>query len=323
MNAITKSIADGYVQQMDSYKVEDPELKQEVEEWKAAVYDLAEECGNPSKFTESMMQGPLFSQMTDLSYRITMAEYEASHEGQSIELTDPDGELAPLPTVKRIVDQYRFGYDAVKETKYRVKTVKAYEDIFAVADRTDDIIEAQIILEKEGLLRKMTATAGIEVGETVLEAMDPLYDVMRATTEEHVKAYEDFLCPEEVTYKGELIAEKAAQRVNKGYVFIWLGTIWGLLTMEYQIGKQKLRSWKNDIDAKGGFQLMVTRRQKMRQLYRVMEEVLGISWEELMANEFIKNWMLSPAGVDQFWRCNTPCYRRTSWPLRRLSRKRL
>lgn len=303
MNAITKSIADGYVQQMDSYKVEDPELKQEVEEWKAAVYDLAEECGNPSKFTESMMQGPLFSQMTDLSYRITMAEYEASHEGQSIELPDPDGELAPLPTVKEFVDQYRFGYDAVKETKYRVKTVKAYEDIFAVADRTDDIIEAQIILEKEGLLRKMTATAGIEVGETVLEAMDPLYDVMRATTEEHVKAYEDFLCPEEVTYKGELIAEKAAQRVNKGYVFIWLGTIWGLLTMEYQIGKQKLRSWKNDIDAKGGFQLMVTRRQKMRQLYRVMEEVLGISWEELMANEFIKNWMLSPAGVDQFWRC--------------------
>lgn len=306
MDQIIKSIADGYTQQMDSYTGEDPELIREIEEWKADVYRLAEKHTDPNDFSQTMVQGPLFSRMTDLMYRISMADYMKNQEtdaGEGGENSRQSDSPAPLPTIREFVDQYRPGYDEIRKARYRVRTIKAYEDVFAVADRTDSLLEGQLILEREGLLRKMTAINGREVGESLLEAMDPLFDATIATTEELVKAYRDFLCPEEVVYRGELIAYNAARRVAMGQAYIWLGTMWSLLTMEYQIGKEKLRHWHNDIDAKNGYQLMVTRRGRMRQLYKAMEQVLGMTWDEMMDREFIKNQMLGPAGLDDFWRC--------------------
>ena len=312
MDKNVKIIADGYINQMDDYKVKDPELKKEVEEWKAAIHKVAEDCKDPQVFSTSLLEGPLFTQMTDLIYRITMKNYEDTQgttDGEEIqEMYDnasaaQDDVAPPLPTIREYLDQYRFGYDVIKETKYRKKTIKAYEDLFAVADRTEDLMEGQIIIEKEGLVRKMTAVNGREVAETILEAMDPLFDAERATIEETADHFADFLTPEEVVYKSSALKIDTIRKINRSQIFVWLGATWALLTLEYQKGKRAVHAWPSDKIAREGFDAMYSRRIKMRQLHKTMVEIMGITWKDLMADEFIRNNMLGPVALDIMARC--------------------
>lgn len=312
MDKNVKIIADGYINQMDDYKVKDPELKKEVEEWKAAIRKVAEECKDPQVFSTSLLEGPLFAQMTDLIYRITMKDYENTQGTADAEEVQEmydnasaaqDDVAPPLPTIKEYVDQYRYGYDVIKATKYRKKTIKAYEDLFAVADRTDDLMEGQIIIEKEGLLRKMTAINGREVAETLLEAMDPLFDAVRAMTQELAIQYEDFLTPEEITYKSSALKIETIRKINRSQIFVWLGAAWALLTIEYQKGKRAVHAWPDDKIAREGFDVMYSRRKRMQQLHKAMVEIMGITWDDLMADEFIKNNMLGPTALDIMARC--------------------
>jgi hypothetical protein len=297
---------------MDEYKTTDPELKKEVSEWKAAVYKFAEECENIQVFSTSMLEGPLFTQMSDLIYKITMENYDETQGAANAEevqkmydsasLTQDDAP-PPLPTIREYLEQYRYGYDVIKETKYRKKTIKAYDDLFAVADRTDDLMEGQIIIEKEGLVRKMTAVNGREVAETLLEAMDPLFEAVRGMTEETAEQYADFLTPEEITYRSSVLKIETIKKVNRSQIFVWLGAAWALLTLEYQKGKRAVHAWPDDKTARIGFNLMNNRRKRMRQLHKTMVEVMGITWDDLMANEFIKNNMLGPVSLDIMARC--------------------
>lgn len=312
MDKNVKLIVDGYISQMDEYKTTDEELKKEVAEWKAAVYKFAEECENIQVFSTSILEGPLFTQMSDLIYKITMKNYDETQGAANAEevqkMYDSASEAQddlppPLPTIREYLEQYRFGYDAIKETKYRSKTIKAYDDLFAVADRTDDLMEGQIIIEKEGLVRKMTAVNGREVAETLIEAMDPLFEAVRAITEETAEQFADFLTPEEITYRSSVLKIETIKKVNRSQIFVWLGAVWGLLTLEYQKGKRAVHTWPDDKTARIGFNLMYSRRKRMRQLHTTMVEIMGITWDDLMANEFIKNNMLGPASLDIMARC--------------------
>lgn len=312
MDTIVKVIVDGYIKQMDDYKVNDPELKIEVDEWKDAIYKLAEECKDPQVFSTSLIEGPLFTQMTDLIYKITMKDYaetQGAADAEEIQEMYDSGSSAqddaapPLPTIKEYLDQYRFGYDVIKETKYRKKTIEAYENLFAVADRTEDLMEGQIIIEKEGLLRKMTAVNGREVAETLLEAMDPLFDAVKAMAEETAEHFADFLTPEEVTYKSSALKIETIKKINRSQIFVWLGAAWALLTLEYQKGKKMVHAWPDEKKAREGFDVMYSRRKRMRQLHETMVEIMGITWDDLMADEFIKNNMLGPVALDIMARC--------------------
>lgn len=312
MDNIVKVIVDGYIKQMDDYKVNNPELKKEVEDWKTAIYKFAGECKDPQVFSTSLLEGPLFTQMTDLIYKITMKEYEetqgAGADEEIQEMYDSasaaqDGVAPPLPTIREYLDQYRYGYDVIKETKYRKNTIKSYEDLFAVADRTEDIMEGQIIIEKEGLVRKMTAVNGREVAETLIEAMDPLFDAVRAMAAETAEQFADFLTPEEVTYKSSALRIETIKKINRSQVFIWLGASWALLTLEYQKGKRTVHAWPDDKLAREGFDVMYSRRKRMRQIHKTMVEIMGITWDDLMADEFIKNNMLGPVALDIMARC--------------------
>ena len=312
MDKNIKPIVDGYIKQMDEYKTKDPDLKREVEEWKAAIYKFAEECENIQVFSTSILEGPLFTQMTDLIYRITMKNYDETQgvaDAEEVQkmydnASAAQDDVAPaLPTIKEYLDQYRPGYDVIKATKYRTKTIKAYEDLFAVADRTEDLMEGQIIIEKEGLLREMTAVNGREVAETLIEAMDPLFDAVWAMTGETAAQYADFLTPEEITYRSSILKIETINKVNRSQIFVWLGAVWALLTLEYQQGKSLVHAWPDDKMARKGFDLMYSRRIRMQQLHKAMVEVMGITWDELMANEFLKNNMLAPAALDIMARC--------------------
>ena len=48
---------------------------------------------------------------------------------------------------------------------------------------------------------------------------------------------------------------------------------------------------------------MCSRRKMMRQLHKTMVEIMGITWDDLMANEFLKNNMLGPVALDIMARC--------------------
>jgi hypothetical protein len=61
--------------------------------------------------------------------------------------TPPEGWT--LPTVKEFLDSYRYVYESSVKPYNRPMTEAAYMRLFAVADRTDDLLEAQIIIEKE------------------------------------------------------------------------------------------------------------------------------------------------------------------------------
>ena len=72
------------------------------------------------------------------------------------EYADEQGYNAPegwkIPTVGEFLYQYRHVYETSVKPYNRPLTEAAYQRLFDVENRTDDLLEAQMIIEKEGLL---------------------------------------------------------------------------------------------------------------------------------------------------------------------------
>ena len=72
--------------------------------------------------------------------------------------------------------------------------------------------------------------------------------------------------------------------------------------MYYQRGKYSLRQWDNERAAQEGFGTMFHSRNRIRRIYTMMVEDIGMTWDDIMGDEFSKICMLSHEGLDQFWR---------------------
>ena len=96
--------------------------------------------------------------------------------------------------------QYRIPYEEVKKAGYRKNAQAAYAAILAIPKQTDDMLEAQLILEEDGLLWKIVKEDGLDIFAPILEAMDPLQEAMTAGLELQTRAFQESQSVEDLDY---------------------------------------------------------------------------------------------------------------------------
>ncbi|MBE5780226.1 MAG: hypothetical protein E7328_00165 [Clostridiales bacterium] len=297
MDPIIQSMITGYLSAFDAYEIKNDATKAQVEQWKQELTALANSTGDVGAFNTKFMESGLQERYMSLVTQVAMASMQ-----QSAPAEQEASAVQPLPSVKQFLAQYEMGYQEVKKAGYRKRGEKAYEDLFAVADRTDDMLQAQIILEEERHLWKIVAEDSLDIYETIYEAMDPLYRMVTEPLKLHMDAYKESSGDEELTYKLEKLEDEKLRIRTEGGVQVQLAGQLAVFLLGYFKARIMVWEWESDKSASSGYAGMVSNRASIRRMLENMKALFGLTWQDLLKDESTKIWMLSPRNVDAFGR---------------------
>lgn len=230
--------------------------------------------------------------------------YLAAYGGGTADTTETATEEVPsdwkLPTVSEFLDSYRQVYETSVKPYNRPLTAAAYQRLFDVENRTDDLLEAQIIIEKEGLIVDTVTADYKNLVKDFMEAVDPNYEVTSATTNATLGAYAQAKSLEEITYVGEIskaVCDDIAVQIK---LKVEMMTILTALILGWEKSKRKIREGDPHMDKYA--QSMVVTRKQLRRYYRFLYEDMGISLEKIEETPFYMISLLKPEGLDALWR---------------------
>jgi len=295
MDAMIKQTISGYTSVFGTFNVTDDNLKKEIEGFTNDINALGESCSDVmdfmTKFPASGLQEKYSGLMAKASAPPPPAEGEAEEQAQTSK-----GEL---PTVEAFLSQYKTSYDAVKDAGYRKRAEKAYENIFDVQNRTDDLLEMNIILEKEKMLWKIVSEDFLDIYQPILDATDPLNLGIVKQFENLIKICEESTCDEELTYKTDI-----AIHINQKYSYKFLArSIASIMLANAIVGyiacKKKFRLW---FEPKTDLLGVITQRDAAKRAYEYLKNNFGWDFDYIVNDEWMKLWLLIPIGVDVMWR---------------------
>ena len=239
---------------------------------------------------------------TDLVGKAAMESMNASSSGTynvggNEYVANPTREEDIIP-VSAYLEQYREAYNEVRKSGYRLRGVAAYKKIFDVANRTNDMVEAQIILEEERLLWKIVTEDTLDIYETILEAMDPLYEAMTEPISAFVEIYKKASGDEELTYQLERAQFNIPKTTQKSTTKIFLAALLGTSLLNFAKGRYQVQKWENDVQAKQGLASMIASKQKILFIVKMLKEQFNLTFNDLVKDEFTMLWFLNPRGLD-------------------------
>ncbi|MGN0693354.1 MAG: hypothetical protein ACI4LK_00380 [Lentihominibacter sp.] len=205
-----------------------------------------------------------------------------------------------LPTVHEFLDTYRVVYENVVKPNGRELTDRAYEELFNVENRTDDIMEAQLIIEREHLILNTVTADYKAVAEDFLEAADPNYEVTSAAVKVSVGAYAGATCTEEITYMGEVAKASCDDLAVQLKLKVEMMTTFMSLMFSWAHAKRLLREGTGD--PASTVKAMAVTRKQTRQYYRFLSEDMGITFDDIENTPFYRISLLNPQGLDELWR---------------------
>lgn len=217
--------------------------------------------------------------------------------------------MANVVSVKDFLAAYRPAYDAVKADGKRKRGEKAYEDLFAVADRTDDMQEAQLIIEKEGLMLRLTTEDALDIHENTLAKLDPLDEITTVLTALNVEMYRNAKSVEDITYRSQFLDFETLEKTARGKAKMLLSSNLADLLLKYDKSKRAVREWTRDDIAQGGVSNMAGIRAAVKKLLEKLPEECG--WEvksdkelidRIFEDQFFMIWLLAPQNTDEYGR---------------------
>ena len=290
MDATIQLTISGYTSVFSAFTISDEKLKNDVESFIVELNTLGESCSDVMDFMTKFPSSGLQEKYSDL---VASVVAPATTSGDSEE--SKDFSEKKLPTVKEFVEQYRVAYNAVVNGGFRFRAQKAYENIFAVAERTDDLFEMNLILEKERLLWKIVTEDLLDVYEPILDATDPLYTGMVKQFEKLMDVATSSESDEELSFKTD-VAVQENQKFS--YCFMARLTASIILTnaiMGYSLCKDKFRAWTNP---KSDLLTLIAQRQAARRTYELYKNVFGWDFDYFVNDEWMRIWLLVPETLD-------------------------
>lgn len=288
-----------------NYSITSPTLQSQVDEFEAKMISFANANPDVATFFTKLNESGLLEQYSSLISRVAMASMGTADEDGKVKTDYSDEPSAPVISVAEFVNQYREAYNAVRASGYRKRAEGVYEEIFAVADRTDDMIEAQIILEKERLLWKIVAFDSLDIFEPVLEAMDPLNKATTVVVQSQTDIYKKVSCEEELLYLLEkqefdnhIVVQHSISRMT-------IVATLALHLTQYSSSKIAVYESRNDTAAKGALQGMIELRFAIRRTLKFLKEEWDMTFDDILGDEGTKIAMLSPENADMFGRIKT------------------
>lgn len=146
MNELIQPTVSALIDAFDNYQITNESLATEVESFKQELINFAEQNDDPATFFDAYAKSGIQDKYTALISKVAVASMANSEDAP-----EPIEHTSQLPSVKEFLEQYKVSYDEVCK-RDSVAGRAAYEELFAVADKTDDLLEAQIIIEENRLL---------------------------------------------------------------------------------------------------------------------------------------------------------------------------
>ena len=303
MNEIIKGMIDGYLDGFSAFSVSE-QLQSEIDDYKIKLIAFAKENNDVSVFYQKFTDSGLQEEYMNLMTKVTMASIGAANADGTPKMDYSDHQT-PEISVADFVEQYRIPYQAIKETGYRKRGEAAYEAIFAVAEQTTDMLEAQLILEKERLLWNIIVLDSLDIFEPILAAMDPLQTSITENVALQIEAYKKAQSEEELMAFIENTEQKVRESIQKESVGIAIAATISKLLLGYC--KVKLLAWQWEADQKvqSAIISLISLKKALRRTLTFMKETLGKSYQDFMKDEGMKIWMLNPNPADSFGRIKT------------------
>jgi len=305
MNDIIKQMIDGYINAFAAYPIKSQDLNDQVEAWKGKLTALAESVSDPTAFYPALMESGLQEEYSNLITKVTMASMASGQSDNAASAPAADEAPPKLPTVREFLDQYRTAYDAICSCEYRIRGKEAYERLFAVADRTEDMLDAQLILERERLLWKIVSEDALDIYETLYKAMDPLYEATSGAIGLQVEMYKKANSEEELTWLSEMDEIPRVALPSCGQAKINMVATLALHLIAYCKAKIDVWNWENDRSASSGVVGMISSREAVRRTLDFIKKHFDMDFDQLLSEESWKIWLLNPASVDKFARIKT------------------
>ncbi|MDL2214261.1 hypothetical protein LJB76_01720 [Clostridia bacterium OttesenSCG-928-O13] len=302
MDAIISSMIQGYIDAFAMYSITSPALQQQVDDYKNRLIAFAETVSDAAIFYPRLAETGLQEDYSALITKVAMASMAVADESGNVKTDYSDTPAVPVISVRDFVEQYRAPYDEVKKAGYRKRGEAAYENIFAVAGRAEDMLDAQIILEEERLLWKAVTEDNLDIFAPILEAMDPLQSGINAAVEYSVMASQNAGCDEELAYLMEKQAFEGAAASCRYQCRVELMALLAEALIYYTGNRINVALAGQNI-GDGRFHLgLVAYRDSIMRTLRFFEEELGVTPDALLTDEGLRIWLLNPRNADELGR---------------------
>lgn len=305
MDDIIRQMIQGYFNGFDTYQITNPSLQEEVDQFKDKLISFAESNQDINTFHQRLAESGLQEEYSKVITKVAMATMNTEANSDTNAQQEESASDIVFPTVPEFVEQYRVSYEEVKKDGYRKRGEAAYQAIFDVANRTDEMVEAQIIMEEERLLWNIVKDDSLDIFETLFDAMDPLDIAVNYTTKAQINAYLNSNSDEELTYNIEVSEHDKHVKINHFLFMKILISQIALLLTKYCKCKSTIYEWGDDRKVKASLQEMIRLRKALKRSLRFIEDELGTSFNALFSDEGIKINMILPANADQFGRIKT------------------
>lgn len=271
----------------DQYQVTDPSLLQEIADLRQKYVDLANKTGDFMAFIQAAPSEGLYEAFTEVSTRIVMKQNQQQAAENPTEVTK-------LPTVGEYLAQYESAYNEVKKDPRRARAIAAYERLFNVKNRTNDLLNAQIIIEKEQMLFQLSYWDSLDIFENRLREMDPLYKVTTATLLNSIEAVRKSASPEEMYYQTAIHEVKSLYDATDYYAKMLIVIHLATRLTEYCNAKRDFYGNRDKSIRRGHAMAMMNKRAEIRKILAFSERFFHLSFESLMNDEGLKIWLLNP-----------------------------
>lgn len=294
MNDMIYQMIKATLDAFNMYPISNPALQQQVDDYKARLTAFAERQNDIGAFYGNYAASGLQEEYMSLITKVAMSGTSAAPADSS----GSNATAASLPTVREYLMQYQSAYNELCNDPQRARGKAAYEQLFAVAERTDDMLEAQLIIERERLLWKIVAEDSLGIFENTLSQMDPLSLATTASLHQQIKAYEKADSDEELSYLLEKTQWPVAEAVAAYTCKMTIAATVASLLLKYTKAKNEVYLW-NEKTLKNAVKSVLEYRSTLRKTLNVLHQ-LDMTVEELFRDEGAKIWMLSPENADQF-----------------------
>jgi len=288
MDENIKQMYQGFFAAFDAVEAKDPVLKNKIDDWKKRVEDFAATISDIQDFFPKYLNSGLSEEYATLTAQLYTQDNNTGN--QPAANTSATSSNTPTISVRDFLEQYRPAYEEVRKAGYRKRTEKAYENIFAVADRTNDLLEAQIILEKERLLWKIVYEDWLDIFEPIIEAIDPLSTWTLLPNIFIYENYRDCNCEEEMLYRGKRFEKAINVIVQREFMPITFAI--AIYRNAFFAVKSRLALWTHPKHPKNYAEAALFSRNSCRRMIQLLKESLNLTYDELFSDKRVKPFIL-------------------------------
>lgn len=296
MDPTIQMMLQGYIDGLNSLNPTDAGIKQEIEDYRKELMAFGESQNDPMTFFSKFQESGLMGKYMDLSTKISMAAQTPKEEAPK--------EKKHIPTPSEWLEPFRTAYDYIKDLPMRERGLAVYRKLFEIGEKHTDITEFLIEVERENLLWKLCSEDTLGILGITLTGMDPLYKGITWPVRKNIEAWEASVCEADAYFLQDMLSRDIAsvppRLLQKEIYVICLGAhlmvyrgpkgMEGIMEMIATGNCPRPAFMTNAAN-------MVIARQQARRTLDIIKRALGLTFDDIMADEFLRHKLIATSNV--------------------------